>query len=104
MRCVGGAILMSGPGAVWTDPTPAERMLARGIDLGGVRRNVRAHLGLEVIAEVGRDLVAHLLGGGLAAMLRDARVVLDAHAADVQLVIAGLAHVQPAQRQAQRLE
>src|SRR5262245_53840743 len=76
---------------------------ARRVGLAG-RRDVRAGLRLEVIAEVGLRLVAHFLGHGLAAVLRDARVVFDAHAADVQLVAAGLALVEPAQRQRQRLE
>src|SRR5688572_24177361 len=57
-----------------------------------------------MVAEIGRGLVAHFLGRGFAAVLRDTRVVLHAHPAHVQLGAAGLALLEAAQRQRQRLE
>src|SRR5690349_1326766 len=83
-----------------------EQRLERGARRVGFARrsDVRADLGLVVIAEVGLVLLAHFLGRGLAAMLGDTRVVLDAHPADVQLRAAGLALLEPTQRQRQRLE
>src|SRR4051812_39222887 len=69
----------------------ARERRTRRVDFRRVRRDVRADLRLEVIAEVGLRLVAHFLGGGFAAMFRDARVVLDTMPTDVQLRVAGLA-------------
>ena len=71
---------------------------ACGVGFAG-RRDIGAHLRLEVIAEVGGGLVAHFFGRGLAAVLGDARVVLHAQAAHVQLGVAGFALVEPPQRQ-----
>src|SRR6185437_2633795 len=56
---------------------------------------------LEVIAEVRASLVADFLGRRFPAVFGDARVVVDAHAANVQLRTAFRAFVQSAQRQAQ---
>jgi hypothetical protein len=67
-------------------------------------RDVRPHLWLVVVAEIRRRLVALLFGRRLTAMLGDARVVLDAHAAHVQFGMTDLALVEPAQRQRQRFE
>src|SRR5688500_2599861 len=75
----------------------------RGVSLAR-GRGVGAHLGLEVIAEVGLGLVAHFFGRGFAAVLGDARVVLHAEPTDMQLAVASLADVEPAQRQAQRFQ
>src|SRR5260370_32801060 len=55
------------------------------IHLRRVGRSVGARPRLEVIAEVGLRLVAHFLGRRLAAMLRNPRIIINAHAADVQL-------------------
>jgi hypothetical protein len=57
----------------------------RFADRRRVRGRVRAAARFEMIAEVGARLVAHLLRCGLATVLGNAWVVLNAHAADVQL-------------------
>jgi hypothetical protein len=59
---------------------------------------------LEVIAKIGLVLFSNFLGGGLLAMLRIGRVVLDTHFAYVQFGIADLANVEAAQWQAKRCE
>ncbi len=65
------------------------------------RRRPRAGLRLEVIAEVGAGLVADFLGGGFAALLRQAGREVHAQAADVQLGAAGRALIPAQQRQRQ---
>src|SRR5690348_1644571 len=84
----------------------AEQRLERGARRVGFagRRDIRAHLGLEMVAEVRPGLVAYLFGRGLAAVLGDARVVLHTHAACVQLRTAGLAFLEAPQRQRQRFQ
>jgi len=54
-----------------------------------------------VIAEVGLRLVADSSAVGFAAMLRNPRIVVDAHPADVQLGAALRALIEPPQRQTQ---
>jgi hypothetical protein len=56
---------------------------------------------LEKIAEIRLRFVPDLFRGGLAAMLRDARIVVDAQLADVQFGPALGALIEPPQRQAQ---
>src|SRR5579863_3648617 len=85
----------------------AEQLLqlpARAVNLGGVGRRVGGGARLEMIAEVGVRLVADFLGGRLAAVLGDARIVVEAHAAYVQLRVAAGALIEPSQRQAERGE
>jgi len=65
--------------------------------LGACRRRA----GFEVIAELAWVLFADLFRGWLAAMLRNPRVVVNAHLADVQLGAALGTFVQAPQRQAQ---
>jgi hypothetical protein len=72
--------------------------------LSFVLRNIGAGFRLEVIAKIGLVLFSNFLGGGLLAMLRIGRVVLDTHFAYVQFGIAGLANVEAAQWQAKRRE
>ena len=76
-----------------------ERRL-RSLYLGGVLCYEGPWFRLEVVAEVGLVLFANLLNGWFAALVRVARVVFDAHLANVQLCITCLAHIQTAQRQA----
>jgi len=57
-----------------------------------------------MIAEVRLLLVAHLLGRRLLAMLGLGGVVLDAHLADVELGVAGLAHIEAAKGEAESRE
>src|SRR6185312_10098202 len=71
------------------------------VDFCRVGGNISRGPRLEVIAEVRASLVADFLGRRFPAVLGDARVVVDAHAANVQLRAAFRAFVQSAQRQAQ---
>ena len=59
---------------------------------------------LEMISEVGAGLIAHFFGRGLAAMLSNARRVVNAHAANVQLRPTLRTFVKAAQGQAQSRE
>src|SRR5665213_459542 len=67
-------------------------------------RHIGPRLRLEVIAKVGLILFAHLLRRGFLAVVRIPHVVFHAHLANMQLRIAGLAHIETAQRQTQRRE
>src|SRR5258708_20746020 len=73
---------------------------ARLLHLGGVGWRVGRRARLEGIAEVSVRLVVHFLRGRLAAVLGDARVVLDAHPAYVPLPMALRALLEPPPRQA----
>src|SRR5262249_17277206 len=79
-------------------------LAARAVDLSGVGGCVGLRPRLEVIAEVGACLVAHFLRGGLAAMLGDAGIVVDAHAAYVQLGPTLRALIETPQWQGERRE
>ena len=82
----------------------AEEAFERGLRLadgGGIGGRVGARPGLEVIAEVGRGLVAHLLGRRLATMLGAARIVLHTQPTDVQFGTALRALITAQQRQTQ---
>jgi hypothetical protein len=76
-----------------------ERRL-RTLDRSGILGHVGPRLRLEVIAEIRLVLLPNLLRGGLLAMLRIRGVVLDAHLAHVELGVAGLAGVKPAEGEA----
>jgi hypothetical protein len=79
-----------------------EKIVQRRLGAGEFRRvlgNVGSRLRFEVVAEIRFVLLAHLLRDRLLAMLGIADVVLDAEFADVELGIARLADVEPAQRQ-----
>src|SRR5262249_16405984 len=78
----------------------AEQLLelgARLVDLGGVGWGVSARTRLEMIAEVRVRFVAHFLRRGLAAVLGDACVVVDAHPPYVHLSLALRALLPPPQ-------
>ncbi len=91
-------IKRSGPSLLPEQPLQLRLSL---IHFPRVGSRVGARPGLEVIAEVRLRLVADFLRRGLAAMLCNARVVLDAHLAHVQLGTALGALVEPPQRQTQ---
>jgi hypothetical protein len=55
-----------------------------------------------VVAEVRAFFVADLLGGRFPAMLGDARVMVDAESADMQLGAALRADIEPSQGQGKR--
>src|SRR5207302_929515 len=85
----------------------AEELLelrARLVHRGGIGRRIGPGARLEEVAEVRLRLVAHFLRGRLAAVLGDARVVVGAHAADVQLGVTPRALIEPPQWEAQRRE
>src|ERR1700758_4835154 len=93
--------------APWRASAFAEEFLglgARAVDFRGVGWRVGTRARLEVIAEVGPCLVAHFLRGGLAAVLGDAGVVVDAHAAYVQLRVTPRTLIETAQRQGELRE
>jgi len=66
----------------------AEQLLEfrfRLVDFSRIGRGIRPRPRLEVIAEIRASLVAHFISRGFPAVLRDARVIVHAHLADMQL-------------------
>src|SRR5579862_2740465 len=92
---------------VLSDLTLAEQpleLVTRLVDFGCVGRYVGRGARLVVVAEIGASLVAYLLCGRFAAVFRDPRIVVDAHATDMQLRAALRAFIEPAQRQGELRE
>jgi hypothetical protein len=91
----------SGPDAPLLPPEQPFQIRFGLVHLSGVGCSVGTRPRLEVIAEVGLRLVADFFCRRLAAMLRNARIVVNAHPADVQLGTALRALIESPQRQTQ---